>query len=124
MPCTLLLASDPLPGGGMKAILHPLERGSRDSLTPAESAASTAAGGSGGDGGGGGGGSGDPASPAAAATAAGAAAAAVEEEVGEDTGPLVGLSVVLDCRVACTVELLWDVDLTLLGKEMGLHPKL
>ena len=39
-------------------------------------------------------------------------------------GTPVGVSLELDCRVACTVELLWDVDLAFLGREMGLHPKL
>eukprot|EP00903_Cladosiphon_okamuranus_P015560 g14365.t1 len=118
MPCTLLLASDPLPSGGVKAIFHPLEIGDKDSPIPADSAANT-----GGSGVGGG-----PASRAVPASVAGvgaaAAAAAAAGEGGEDVGPLVGVSVVMDCRVACTVELLWDVDLALLGKEMGLHPKL
>lgn len=113
MPCTLLLASDPVPSGGMKAILHPLERGDRDSPMPAEKNAATAGGGASG----GGSGTASPAAAAAPAAAAGVGA-------GEEAGPLVGVSVVMDCRVACTVELLWDVDLTLLGKEMGLHPKL
>lgn len=115
MPCTLLLASDPLPSGGMKAILHPLERGHRDSPIPADSSAANTGGSIGG---------GEvSASPAGPASVTGVAAAATVEG-GEEAGPLVGVSVVMDCRVACTVELLWDVDLALLGKEMGLHPKL
>lgn len=39
-------------------------------------------------------------------------------------GPLVGLVLELDCRVACTVELLWDVDLAFLGGEMHVDRKL
>ncbi|CAM9558654.1 unnamed protein product [Pylaiella littoralis] len=88
MPCSLLLASDPIPSGGIKAILHPRDRGDDSSLSP-------------------------PSTGGAALLSA-----------SSNAGPLVGVSVVLDCRVACTVELLWDVDLALLGKEMGLHPKL
>lgn len=117
MPCTLLLASDPLPSGGMKAILHPLERGPCDSPTPSgvDSAAAKGVGG-------------QASPPAVPASSVGVGAAlgpaAGRQEGGEEAGPLVGVSVVMDCRVACTVELLWDVDLALLGKEMGLHPKL
>ncbi|CAM9998197.1 unnamed protein product [Scytosiphon promiscuus] len=83
MPCSLLLASDPVPSGGLKAILHPRDTSMVDD------------------------------------DAAGVVGAGIEE-----AGPLIGVSMVLDCRVDCTVELLWDVDLTLLGREMGLHPKL
>ncbi|CAN0216099.1 unnamed protein product, partial [Ectocarpus sp. 12 AP-2014] len=96
MPCSLLVASDP---GGVKAILHPRDSGDDVTVDPSPPPPSTSL------------------RPAAAA-AAGALGARTE------AGPLVGVSVVLDCRVACTVELLWDVDLTLLGREMGLHPKL
>lgn len=39
-------------------------------------------------------------------------------------GPLVGLSVEVDCRVACTMELLWDVDLAYLGGELHVDGKL
>ncbi|CAM9824463.1 unnamed protein product, partial [Ectocarpus sp. 8 AP-2014] len=96
MPCSLLVASDP---DGVKAILHPRDSGDDTQVDPPPPPPSSS-------------------SRPAAAAAAGALGARAE------AGPLVGVSVVLDCRVACTVELLWDVDLTLLGREMGLHPKL
>lgn len=91
MPCSLLLASDPVPSGGMKAILHPRQT-ALDSGNNVDTAS--------------------PPPPSGSPV--------MEEEA----GPLIGVSMVLDCRVDCTVELLWDVDLTLLGREMGLHPKL
>ncbi len=121
MPCTLLLASDPV----VKAILHPRETSDQDSPIPASSAAAGAAGAAAA-------GATAPSSPSPAAVAPAGAGGGVALAGfgagggggGQDAGPPVGLSMVLDCRVACTVELLWDVDLTLLGKEMGLHPKL
>ncbi|CAN0073068.1 unnamed protein product, partial [Ectocarpus fasciculatus] len=99
MPCSLLVASDP---GGVKSILHPRDSGDDIPAPPPPPQPSSSS------------------RPDAAAAAAGVLGAGARAEA----GPLVGVSVVLDCRVACTVELLWDVDLTLLGREMGLHPKL
>lgn len=37
---------------------------------------------------------------------------------------LVGLELKMECRVGCTVELLWDVDLPVLGAELNVDPKL
>ncbi|CAM9682151.1 unnamed protein product [Ectocarpus sp. 4 AP-2014] len=96
MPCSLLVASDP---GGVKAILHPRDSGDDIPVDP-------------------------PPPPRSSSSRPAAAAAAGALGARADAGPPVGVSVVLDCRVACTVELLWDVNLTLLGREMGLHPKL
>lgn len=96
MPCSLLLASDPDPSGGLKAILHPRETAvGDDSASP------------------------PPPPLSSVETPDGAVGSGVDE-----AGALIGVSMKLDCRVDCTVELLWDVDLTLLGREMGLHPKL
>lgn len=104
MPCTLLLATPfNSNNGGIKATLHP--RGVGDQSSPTHPTAAAAA---------------------VTATSKHANAGALDGVSREDpgTGALVGVSVELDCRVACTVELLWDVDLAFLGRDMGLPPKL
>lgn len=61
----------------------------------------------------------------AADIAAGGSGIGVERGVnGEWNETLVGLALQMDCRVACTVELLWDVDLTMLAMEMNVDRKL
>lgn len=60
---------------------------------------------------------------ASAAVAADGGGARIDAGGVHGSGTLIGVSVRLDCRAACTVELLWDVDLGFLGREMGVHPK-
>lgn len=63
----------------------------------------------------------------AADSAAGGVMAGVDvggEGMGGGAGPLVGLVLQMECRVACTVELLWDVDLAVLGMELNVDGKL
>lgn len=99
MPCSLLLASPSKSNTSVKVVLHPKTEGGEAASPPPSSAASRVRG------------------------VDGNGTAGVGPGVTE-AGPLVGVSLELDCRVACTVELLWDVDLSSLGKEMGLPPKL